>query len=105
MTVLSVIFAVPSMPPLNRLCTVIIWSPPAEPAGVIVRYEVRFPELSNEILRFGPSKNFYITTDTQKNRNARVQVPLPKSSKGYKLQYLLATYIIVTIFCPYRSEL
>ena len=73
---LAISSAVPGVPSLNRLCTVIIWSPPEEPAGIIIGYEVRFPEISDEILSFGPSENFYITTDVQKNGNARVQVKI-----------------------------
>jgi hypothetical protein len=68
------IVAVPGVPMLDRLCTVVVWRPPLQPAGVIIGYEVRFQESSESILRFSADENFYITTDAQREINTIVQV-------------------------------
>ena len=71
MTPFSIPHTVPGLPELNRLCTVLIWKPPTEPAGVITGYELRFGET---ILSFGPDENFYITSGDQRAQNALVEV-------------------------------
>lgn len=65
---------VPSPPELNPLCTVLTWSPPTEPAGVIIAYEIRFQESDDTIVSFGADVNFHITEAAQRSVNALVQI-------------------------------
>lgn len=59
---------------MDRLCTVVIWRPPTEPAGQIIRYDLRFGQSDARIVTFTSEDNFYITTDAERSLNEIVEV-------------------------------
>ena len=67
---------VPSLPILKRLCTVVIWKPPAEPNGYITMYELKFVDASGQVESFvyNKTENFHLTTTIQREQNVGVQV-------------------------------
>ena len=71
--IFSFLTTVPGVPILNRLCTVIIWKPPKDTAGVLTGYDFMM-EGFEEIRYYEPESNFYITSDTERKSNALVRV-------------------------------
>lgn len=70
----SISIIVPGVPHITPLCTVVVFSPPANPNGIIQEYELRFGELDETIVKFGANASFYITTDAQRSQNVVVEV-------------------------------
>lgn len=52
----------------------VVWRPPQEPSGIILRYELRFEQSDDKIVKFDANSNFFITEDAQRSLNALVEV-------------------------------
>ena len=63
----------PSQPTnVHSLCTVVVWQPPAQPNGNIIRYDIQFS--MGTVKEVDSGDRFYITTDDEQEAGTYVRV-------------------------------